>query len=117
MNPNPDTVSPASLCISHCSEGSAILQHPDRQVLVGDNVSLTCRLRGNPVPTEVVLYRGDVEVRRQSGGSLRLGTVGLSEQGSYRCEARLGDNMVKSPPIRITVLGKRWTSLSCCRRL
>ncbi|XP_062328604.1 B-cell receptor CD22-like isoform X1 [Osmerus eperlanus] len=85
-------------------ESSAILQHPDRQVLVGDNVSLTCRLRGNPVPTEVVLYRGDVEVRRQSGGSLRLGRVGLSEEGSYHCEARLGDNTVKSPPTRITVL-------------
>ena len=86
---------------------------------MGDDVSLTCRLRGNPVPTEVVLYRGDVEVRRQSGGPLSLGRVGVSEEGSYRCEARLGDNTqsVKSPPIRITVLGKRRTSLSCRRRL
>ncbi|XP_030600199.1 high affinity immunoglobulin epsilon receptor subunit alpha-like isoform X2 [Archocentrus centrarchus] len=69
--------------------GWAILQVPQRPVLVGDTLKMTCRVRGNPPLQEVILYKDGVEVMRQNGlkPDIYMTNVRLEDQGMYSCRA------------------------------
>ncbi|XP_036817086.1 high affinity immunoglobulin gamma Fc receptor I isoform X2 [Oncorhynchus mykiss] len=67
--------------------GWAILQAPPLPMLVGETMTLMCRVRGNPRLTEVILYKDGVELQRQSGPELCVTNLTLQHHGSYWCRA------------------------------
>ncbi|XP_067450995.1 high affinity immunoglobulin gamma Fc receptor I-like [Thunnus thynnus] len=69
--------------------GWAILQVPPHPGLVGDTLTVTCRVRANPQLREVILYKDGVEVMRQSGLNphFNLTNLTLKDQGLYSCRA------------------------------
>lgn len=69
--------------------GWAILQVPPHPGLVGDTLTVTCRVRANPQLREVILYKDGVEVMRQSGLNphFNLNNLTLKDQGLYSCRA------------------------------
>ncbi|KAM6931814.1 high affinity immunoglobulin gamma Fc receptor I-like [Lycodopsis pacificus] len=69
--------------------GWAILQVPPRPRLVGDNLNVTCRIRGSLQLHEVILYKDGVEVMRQKGLNphFYLTNLTLEDQGMYSCRA------------------------------
>ncbi|CAK6963465.1 high affinity immunoglobulin gamma Fc receptor I-like [Scomber scombrus] len=69
--------------------GWAILEVPPRPALVGETLTVTCRVRGNPVLQEVILYKDGVEVMRQSGLNPHphLTNLAVKDQGLYSCRA------------------------------
>nr|ACN10664.1 High affinity immunoglobulin gamma Fc receptor I precursor [Salmo salar] len=67
--------------------GWAILQAPPLPMLVGEAMTLTCRVRDNPRLTEVILYKDGVELQRQPGPELRVTNLTLQHHGSYWCRA------------------------------
>ncbi|KAM9452960.1 Fc receptor-like A [Salvelinus alpinus] len=67
--------------------GWAILQAPPLPMLVGETMTLMCRVRGNPRLTEVILYKDGVELQRQSGPVLCVTNLTLQDHGSYWCRA------------------------------
>ncbi|KAK2847307.1 hypothetical protein Q5P01_010306 [Channa striata] len=67
--------------------GWAILQVPHHPGLVGNNVNVTCRVRGNPLVHEVVLYKNGVEVLTQKGPDVYLTNLSVEDQGMYSCRA------------------------------
>ncbi|XP_055736369.1 high affinity immunoglobulin gamma Fc receptor I-like isoform X1 [Salvelinus fontinalis] len=67
--------------------GWAILQAPPLPMLVGETMTLTCRVRDNPRLTEVILYKDGVELQRQPGPELRVTNLTLQDHGSYWCRA------------------------------
>ncbi|XP_034460259.1 Fc receptor-like A isoform X1 [Hippoglossus hippoglossus] len=69
--------------------GWAILQVPPHSGLVGQTLTFTCRVRGNPPIHEVILYRDKVEVMKQRGldPHFHLNHLTLEDQGMYSCRA------------------------------
>ncbi|KAF7658600.1 hypothetical protein LDENG_00010410 [Lucifuga dentata] len=69
--------------------GWAILHVTPHSGLVGDSLKMTCNIRGNPQPQEVILYKDGVEVMRQKGinPQFHLTNIGLEHQGLYSCRA------------------------------
>ncbi|XP_047449341.1 high affinity immunoglobulin gamma Fc receptor I-like isoform X2 [Mugil cephalus] len=69
--------------------GWAILQAPTHPSLVGDTLSLLCRLREKFPIQETILYKDGVEVMRQIGPNLNLtlSNVSLEDKGMYSCRA------------------------------
>ncbi|XP_060929232.1 high affinity immunoglobulin gamma Fc receptor I-like [Limanda limanda] len=67
--------------------GWAILQVPSQPGLVGQTLTFTCRVRGNPPILEMILYRDGVEIMEQSGPHFHLNNLVLGDQGMYSCRA------------------------------
>uniref|UniRef100_A0A667XNJ6 Ig-like domain-containing protein n=1 Tax=Myripristis murdjan TaxID=586833 RepID=A0A667XNJ6_9TELE len=90
--------------------GWAILQVPSHPVLVGETMSLTCRVRDNPKLRELLLYRDGVEVMRQKGPSphFHLTNITVKDWGTYSCRAtwdvRRRSHSVISVPADVIVL-------------
>nr|QAY82328.1 Fc gamma receptor-like protein [Plecoglossus altivelis] len=90
--------------------GWVILEAPPPLVLVGDDLEVKCRLRGNQVPKHVILYRDGQEVLKREGPdavALNLTNLTLQDTGSYHCRAtwdtRGRSRAAESQPTRITV--------------
>uniref|UniRef100_UPI003AAC74F2 high affinity immunoglobulin gamma Fc receptor I-like isoform X1 n=1 Tax=Centroberyx gerrardi TaxID=166262 RepID=UPI003AAC74F2 len=89
--------------------GWAILQVPPHPTLVGETLKVTCRVRGNPKLEEVILYRDDVEVKRQTGSNphVHLSNVDLRDRGLYTCRAtwdiRRHSHSVVSVPTQVYI--------------
>ncbi|XP_062242602.1 Fc receptor-like A isoform X1 [Platichthys flesus] len=67
--------------------GWAILQVPSQPGLIGQTLTLTCRVRGNAPIHERILYRDGVEIMKQSGPHFHLNNLTLGDQGMYSCRA------------------------------
>ncbi|KAK5868722.1 hypothetical protein PBY51_009712 [Eleginops maclovinus] len=69
--------------------GWVILRVPPILSLVGDTLTVMCRVRGTPPLHEVILYRDAVEVMRRNDLNpyFSLTNLTLKEQGMYSCRA------------------------------
>ncbi|KAL0973081.1 hypothetical protein UPYG_G00198690 [Umbra pygmaea] len=67
--------------------GWAILLAPPHPMLVGETMTLMCRVRHNPLLKEVILYQDGEEILRQSSPELRVTNLTLQHHGSYSCRA------------------------------
>lgn len=87
-------------------DSPAILEPPVQQMLVGEDLVMNCRLRGNVVPRSVQLYRDQTVLHKQAGPStaLRVKQFASKGQSSFWCEADLEGRSLKSRPTMITVL-------------
>uniref|UniRef100_A0A7N8XR60 Ig-like domain-containing protein n=1 Tax=Mastacembelus armatus TaxID=205130 RepID=A0A7N8XR60_9TELE len=69
--------------------GWAILKVSPSPGLVGNTLTLTCRVRGNTPLHEVILYKDGVEVMRQNGLNPHFSVTNLTQEheGMYSCRA------------------------------
>ncbi|XP_028320653.1 Fc receptor-like B [Gouania willdenowi] len=69
--------------------GQAILQVPPNKCLVGETVTLTCRIRNKHPVHEFILFKDGIEVNRKNGVEpyFNLPNVTLNDQGMYSCRA------------------------------
>ncbi|XP_048838416.1 high affinity immunoglobulin gamma Fc receptor I-like [Brienomyrus brachyistius] len=69
------------------SGGWVVLQVPPAPLLTGDNVTLTCRVRGKKRVTEAVFFKDGLELQRQLKPNLHLSCLTKEDQGVYWCRA------------------------------
>lgn len=78
-------------------------------------MTLTCRIRDNPIMTNVVFYKGEVEIKKQKDKDLVLLKVTLEDDAMYSCRASWYKNKeyqsAQSLPSSVTVLGKTFQSI------
>uniref|UniRef100_A0A7N8YBH1 Ig-like domain-containing protein n=1 Tax=Mastacembelus armatus TaxID=205130 RepID=A0A7N8YBH1_9TELE len=76
-------------CTFHLARGWAILKVSPSPGLVGNTLTLTCRVRGNTPLHEVILYKDGVEVMRQNGLNPHFSVTNLTQEheGMYSCRA------------------------------
>ncbi|KAJ8280331.1 hypothetical protein GJAV_G00053300 [Gymnothorax javanicus] len=70
--------------------GWVILLVSPQPAFIGSTVTLTCRVRRDPLLTEVVFYKDDVELQRSVYPKLHLKNIIQEDQGSYWCRATWG---------------------------
>uniref|UniRef100_A0AAY4EA50 Ig-like domain-containing protein n=1 Tax=Denticeps clupeoides TaxID=299321 RepID=A0AAY4EA50_9TELE len=71
----------------HVDGGWVILQASTDPMIVQESLILMCRIRGNPIPSEVILYRDGTEILRHHHNILVIPNLTLDDQGMYWCRA------------------------------
>ncbi|KAJ8368783.1 hypothetical protein SKAU_G00088110 [Synaphobranchus kaupii] len=71
----------------HVAVGWVILQVSPQPAFVGGSMTLTCRVRRDPVLMEVVFYKDGTELQRSAQPKLHLAHLMQQDQGSYWCTA------------------------------
>lgn len=89
--------------------GWVLLQTPATSPIIDDTVILTCRIRRNPVATEVRFYKDDSEIRCDESKELVFSQVTLEDAGVYWCRVSWMEkyelHSAQSLPVRVHVLG------------
>uniref|UniRef100_A0A8B9LH10 Ig-like domain-containing protein n=1 Tax=Astyanax mexicanus TaxID=7994 RepID=A0A8B9LH10_ASTMX len=94
----------------HVDGGWALLRVPAEPVLIEESMTLTCRVRDEPVLVDVIFYKDDVEIYKSKSKDLVFKSLTLKDQGFYSCRAtwtqRFEFHSAQSQPAFVTVLGK-----------
>uniref|UniRef100_A0A8B9LDE8 Ig-like domain-containing protein n=1 Tax=Astyanax mexicanus TaxID=7994 RepID=A0A8B9LDE8_ASTMX len=88
--------------------GWALLRVPAEPVLIEESMTLTCRVRDEPVLVDVIFYKDDVEIYKSKSKDLVFKSLTLKDQGFYSCRAtwtqRFEFHSAQSQPAFVTVL-------------
>ncbi|KAL2095925.1 hypothetical protein ACEWY4_008073 [Coilia grayii] len=88
--------------------GWIILVAPSKAMIMKETMYLTCAIRGNRSPTEVIFYLDGREIRRQQHSTLTVHNLTLDDQGEYSCKATWTEqgfyHSSKSTGVSVTVL-------------
>ncbi|XP_022518339.2 high affinity immunoglobulin gamma Fc receptor I [Astyanax mexicanus] len=94
----------------HVDGGWALLRVPAEPVLIEESMTLTCRVRDEPVLVDVIFYKDDVEIYKSKSKDLVFKSLTLKDQGFYSCRAtwtqRFEFHSAQSQPAFVTVLDK-----------
>uniref|UniRef100_A0AAY4E9C0 Ig-like domain-containing protein n=1 Tax=Denticeps clupeoides TaxID=299321 RepID=A0AAY4E9C0_9TELE len=94
----------------HVDGGWVILQASTDPMIVQESLILMCRIRGNPIPSEVILYRDGTEILRHHHNILVIPNLTLDDQGMYWCRATWENKglsqAAQSLAVKVNVLGK-----------
>ncbi|XP_066514092.1 high affinity immunoglobulin gamma Fc receptor I-like [Hoplias malabaricus] len=71
----------------HVDGGWTLLQIPTEPLLIEEKMTLTCRIRGDPLLVEVIFYKDSVEVQKRKDKDLVIPRLVLKDEGLYRCRA------------------------------
>lgn len=86
-----------------------VLQVPPPPLLIGDDITLTCRVRGNKRVTEAVFFKDGLELQRQPKPNLHLSHFTKEDQGVYWCRATWWQGFLwhtsQSLPVEVPVNG------------
>ncbi|MCJ8744835.1 hypothetical protein PDJAM_G00123290 [Pangasius djambal] len=94
----------------HVDGGWVLLRMPFEPLIVEETMTLTCRVRDDPLLSEVIFYKGEVEVTKQKDKDLVFPSLKLENDGMYSCRASWFKNLeyqsAQSVPSSVTVLDK-----------
>ncbi|XP_036411931.1 low affinity immunoglobulin gamma Fc region receptor III-like [Colossoma macropomum] len=71
----------------HVDGGWALLRIPAEPLLIEERMTLTCRIRDEPVLVEVVFYKDGIEIHKLKDKDLVFPKLALKDKGSYWCRA------------------------------
>ncbi|XP_076837069.1 high affinity immunoglobulin gamma Fc receptor I-like isoform X1 [Brachyhypopomus gauderio] len=71
----------------HVDGGWVLLQAPTEPLIIEEVLTMTCRVRDDPLLVEVNFYKGDVKIRTQKKKDLVFPSATLDDQGTYWCKA------------------------------
>ncbi|XP_066551252.1 high affinity immunoglobulin gamma Fc receptor I [Amia ocellicauda] len=87
--------------------GWVSLQAPLQPVILGREMTLSCRVRGNPRLEEVVFYKDGRELQRRPHPQLHLSRLSYQDEGAYWCRASWGQqwrwSSAQSPAVQVSV--------------
>ncbi|XP_060761262.1 high affinity immunoglobulin gamma Fc receptor I-like [Neoarius graeffei] len=90
--------------------GWALLRTPLEPLIIEETTNLTCRVRNGLIPSNVIFYKDEVEIKKQTGKNLVFPRLMLEDNGSYSCRATWFKNRqfqsAHSLPSSLTVLDK-----------
>ncbi|XP_026796962.1 high affinity immunoglobulin gamma Fc receptor I [Pangasianodon hypophthalmus] len=90
--------------------GWVLLRMPFEPLIVEETMTLTCRVRDDPLLSKVIFYKGEVEVTKQKNKNLVFPSLKLEDNGMYSCRATWVKNQeyhsAQSVPSSVTVLDK-----------
>ncbi|XP_076837071.1 high affinity immunoglobulin gamma Fc receptor I-like isoform X2 [Brachyhypopomus gauderio] len=67
----------------HVDGGWVLLQAPTEPLIIEEVLTMTCRVRDDPLLVEVNFYKGDVKIRTQKKKDLVFPSATLDDQGTY----------------------------------
>ncbi|NWV69987.1 FCGR3 protein, partial [Malurus elegans] len=96
-----------------CPPEWLVLQVPMRKLLVGDSVTLRCRVWQNGSVTELRFYHGDKDLGESLHGTeLSLSPLQLNHSGHYHCRGWVGVGLsqwAQSAKVTVRVHGEHPT--------
>lgn len=92
----------------HVDGGWVLLQTPFEPLIIEENMTLTCRIRDDPLLSNVIFYKDGVEFNKQKGTDVVFTKLTLEDAAIYSCRATWIKNMEyqssQSLPSYVTVL-------------
>ncbi|XP_072557315.1 high affinity immunoglobulin epsilon receptor subunit alpha-like isoform X2 [Paramormyrops kingsleyae] len=87
--------------------GWVVLLVPPAPLLIGDDITLTCRVRGKKRVTEAAFFKDGLELQRQPKSNLHLSRLTKEDQGVYWCRATWWQGLLwhtsQSLPVEVPV--------------
>uniref|UniRef100_A0A3B4BTX8 Ig-like domain-containing protein n=1 Tax=Pygocentrus nattereri TaxID=42514 RepID=A0A3B4BTX8_PYGNA len=90
--------------------GWALLRVPAEPLLIEETMTLTCRIRDEPILVEVLFYKDGIEIHKLKDKDLVLPKLTLKDKGNYWCRATWVQGFeyhsAQSLPVYVAVLDK-----------
>ncbi|XP_058274112.1 high affinity immunoglobulin gamma Fc receptor I-like [Hemibagrus wyckioides] len=94
----------------HVDGGWVLMQHPVKPLIVEQQMTLTCRVRDDPLLSSVIFYKDGFKGKTQNDKDLVFPSLGIEDDGIYSCRATWLKNQEyesgQSVPSTVTVLDK-----------
>lgn len=94
----------------HVNGGWVLLQTPSESHISDEPMTLTCRIRDNPLLLNVIFYKDDMMIKTQNDNDLVIPSLSIEDDGMYSCRATWLNNLMyqsaQSVPFSVTVLEK-----------
>ncbi|KAF4076755.1 hypothetical protein AMELA_G00218740 [Ameiurus melas] len=77
----------------HVDGGWVLLRIPFEPLIIEETMTLTCRVRDDPLMSNVIFYKNKVELKKQKGADLVFEKLKLEDAAIYSCRATWIKNM------------------------